>query len=98
MDYFAKIGNGNKPLTIFTKFSILDVWQGSENASGTTHMDVAWVTLQVFALESDVAVVWKLSSNLKVMSFFQLKNKLEWKTNWNLRILYTFTNQNSEPC
>ena len=30
MEYFAKIVNCHKPLTIFTKCSILDVWQGPE--------------------------------------------------------------------
>ena len=34
--FFAKIVNGCKPLTIFTKSSILDGWQGSENASVIT--------------------------------------------------------------
>ena len=30
MENFAKIVNGWKPLTIFAKHSILDVWQDSE--------------------------------------------------------------------
>ena len=30
MDRFAKIVNSYKPLTIFAKRSILDIWQGSE--------------------------------------------------------------------
>ena len=30
---FAKIVNGFYPLTIFGKYSILDVWQGSEYSS-----------------------------------------------------------------
>ena len=30
MDIFAKIFNGWKPLTIFTKMSILDGWQDSD--------------------------------------------------------------------
>ena len=34
MEHFAKIGNGFYPLTIFAKRSILDIWQGSEYASG----------------------------------------------------------------
>ena len=33
MKRFAKIINSFKPLTIFTKHSILDIWQGSEYAS-----------------------------------------------------------------
>ena len=33
IDRFAKIGTGFKPLTIFAKRSILDVWQGSEYVS-----------------------------------------------------------------
>ena len=32
-EQFVKIANSGKPLTIFAKYSILDVWQGSENAS-----------------------------------------------------------------
>ena len=34
MESFAKIVNGFKPLTIFAKLSILDVWLGSEYTSG----------------------------------------------------------------
>ena len=34
IESFAKIVNGFMPLTIFAKRSILDVWQGSEYASG----------------------------------------------------------------
>ena len=30
MEHFAKIVNGLKPLTIFAKRSILDVWHGCE--------------------------------------------------------------------
>ena len=30
MELFAKMVNGLKLLTVFTKSSILDVWQGSE--------------------------------------------------------------------
>ena len=33
MERFAKIVNGYQLLTIFTKRSILDIWQGSEYAS-----------------------------------------------------------------
>ena len=33
MELFAKIVNGLKPLTVFTKSSILDLGQGSEHAS-----------------------------------------------------------------
>ena len=33
MEVFAKIVKNEKPLTIFVKISILDVWQGSECAS-----------------------------------------------------------------
>ena len=33
MEFFVKIVNGSKPLTIFVKYSILDVWKGSECAS-----------------------------------------------------------------
>ena len=36
MKPFVKIVNAEKPLTIFAKSSILDVWQGSEYASGWT--------------------------------------------------------------
>ena len=32
MEYFAKIVNCHKPLTIFTKCSILDIWEGFEYA------------------------------------------------------------------
>ena len=35
MIFFRKIVNGWKPLTIFVKYFILGVWQGSENASET---------------------------------------------------------------
>ena len=35
MERFAKIVNAFQPLTIFEKWSILDVWQGSEYASDT---------------------------------------------------------------
>ena len=34
MEHFAKIVNGQKPLTIFTRHSVLDVWQGPK--TGTT--------------------------------------------------------------
>ena len=34
MERFAKIINSFQPLTTFAKRSILDVWQGSEFASG----------------------------------------------------------------
>ena len=34
MEHFVKIANSFQSLTIFTKFFILNVWQGSENASG----------------------------------------------------------------
>ena len=34
MEYFAKVVNGWKPLTISLKSSILDVWQDSKYASG----------------------------------------------------------------
>ena len=34
MELFLKIINGRKPLTIFAKSSILDVWLGSERAFG----------------------------------------------------------------
>ena len=34
MEYFAKVVNGWKPLTISLKSSILDVWQGAKYASG----------------------------------------------------------------
>ena len=33
MDPFVKIIKGFQPLTIFTKCSALDVWQGSKNVS-----------------------------------------------------------------
>ena len=33
MELFAKLVKNEKPLTIFVKTSILDVWQGSEYAS-----------------------------------------------------------------
>ena len=33
MEIFAKIANAWKPLIIFAKCSILDVWEGSEYAS-----------------------------------------------------------------
>ena len=33
MEVFAKIVKNEKPLTIFVKISVLDVWQGSECAS-----------------------------------------------------------------
>ena len=33
MECFVEIVNGLKPLTIFAKRSILNVWQGSEYAS-----------------------------------------------------------------
>ena len=36
IELFAKIVNGFQPLIIFTKSSILDVWQGSEYASGVS--------------------------------------------------------------
>ena len=39
MGHFAKIVH-NKPLTIFAKCSILDVWQGSEHASATQHLTI----------------------------------------------------------
>ena len=35
MEDFSKIAIGLKPVIIFTKRSILDVWQGSEYASQT---------------------------------------------------------------
>ena len=34
IELFEKVVNGFQPLTIFEKSSILDVWQGSEYASG----------------------------------------------------------------
>ena len=34
MERFQKLVNGFKPLTIFSKRSILDAWQGSEYAYG----------------------------------------------------------------
>ena len=33
MERFKEVVKGFYPLTIFTKLCILDVWQGSENAS-----------------------------------------------------------------
>ena len=33
IDLFARIANGCKPLTIFTNYSILNIWLGSENIS-----------------------------------------------------------------
>ena len=33
MELFAKIVENEKPVTIFVKISILDVWHGSEHAS-----------------------------------------------------------------
>ena len=35
MELFAKIFHSSKSLTTFALYSFLDVWQGSENASGT---------------------------------------------------------------
>ena len=37
MERFQKLVNGFKPLTIFSKRSILDAWQGSEYAYGMLH-------------------------------------------------------------
>ena len=39
MERFMKIVNGQKPLTIFAKCSILNVWQGSEYASALTRVE-----------------------------------------------------------
>ena len=32
MEFFMEIVNGVKPLGIFVKYSILDIWKGSEDA------------------------------------------------------------------
>ena len=37
MERLLKIGNSFKPLTIYTKWSTLDVWQGSDYASDQQH-------------------------------------------------------------
>ena len=37
MGIFVKIINSFQPLTIFPKSSILDIWQGSDNASNDTN-------------------------------------------------------------
>ena len=38
MEVFAKTGYGWKPLIIFVKRSILEVWQGSEYPSGNDEL------------------------------------------------------------
>ena len=38
MEVFAKTGYGWKPLIIFVKISILEVWQGSEYPSGNDEL------------------------------------------------------------
>ena len=48
MEFFAKLVKGFKPLTIFVKSSILDVWQSSEYAplEGLQETSVTCVKLQ----------------------------------------------------
>ena len=45
MDFFAKIVNGWKLLTIFAKSSVLDVWLGSEHASVNLNLIFFFVIL-----------------------------------------------------
>ena len=54
MERFAKIFNGLKQVTISTKHSILDVWQGLEYASKTKSM----IYFQTTARQNGLSGVW----------------------------------------
>ena len=74
MKRFAKIVNGYKLLTIFTKRSILDVWQGSEYASGIDDLSFyIWFNDSVWSGRKMI----KLKYGQKIWTF-NLKNEPLW--------------------
>ena len=65
LERFEKIVNGLKPLTIFAKRSILDVWQGSGYASGVKSSEA-----QKASIFTKI-VINKLSINENLLISFQ---------------------------
>ena len=75
MDIFAKIFNGWKPLTIFTKMSILDGWQDSDYTNALrAKMKVATLKLQI-------------SSRTKISKSYVLQKTLS-SIFWNVLMLW----------
>ena len=50
MEFFVKIVNGLKPVVIFARKSILDIWQGSEYSFGWLYVIVGVFRLGVFRI------------------------------------------------
>ena len=66
MEFFAKVVNGFKPLSIFVKTSILYVWLVSKYASAIYNNFVTfqkyyntYVTMNVITWVSDGKIIWK---------------------------------------
>ena len=59
MELFSKIVEGYKPLTMFAKWSILDIWQGSEYASEFSNIlgTYSMFLVRLFIFSFDIQII-----------------------------------------
>ena len=70
MEFFAKVANDSKPLIIFAKCPILNLWQGSEYAFATEGYPIVFILKNIDSmLNIDVEYFMKILSICKMNCF-----------------------------